>query len=964
LSLRLKTTLMLLLVLIPVTGILGMFLGVAIFRIEEESQRHKGLLLRERVLNSLRSQETALRQTARGLFTTLREDPENACSAERLQHRRSKALLHGDLVLMLDSRGEILWQEGLGPQESLVLPPLEILINPPASEDAFLLATAGEKTFLLAGTPPSSSEEAEEEGYEAMLFLGKTLRTLLPCSEPIGSPHNPWAFQCLFLTEKSSRISPKDLAIVHEIDGSGSSLLQLFSREEGRSSFLLRGWDGKPQVLLSFSPSSPGRNSQIRQTLIFHGILLFILGISLFFLIAFVLHRLIIQRLHKLAGFLHTLVQESRFAPSPQRLVSKGTDEISRVEQGINTLLDTLGEIRREERQNEQQLLALANNIPGAVYRSRVDRQFTKIFVSENFETLTGYKVKDILGNHRITITDIAHPEDRVYLLTTFWKQIEEQETFSIHFRILRSDGEYIWVHDSGQVTRDETTGERFIDGVILDMTELKKTEMHLQEEKNRYKELTDSLPQTIFETDLKGIVRFMNRNGFASFGYLPRDLEHRQLSWLDLFEEDHKITARRCMKRLFDEDREISTELNARTARGKAFPAALYINPVRQMGEIEGVLGIIIDLSAQKTMEEKLRFLSMHDSLTGLYNRAFFEEEMHRMETRRFDPLGAVMCDLDGLKLVNDIMGHAAGDRLLIATACILRQTFRSSDIIARIGGDEFAVLLPQCPKEQMHHILERLQKNMEAYNAGSGAIPLSLSVGSTCRETSKEEAAPISVETLMNEADSKMYRQKLRQSARVRKNFVEKLHTNFCNAAMPNAKGHQHHARDIMLAFWKHLGKPESEEANVGLFALFHDIGYIGIPPEIAGKPGPLTSEEWEIIYRHPEIGHRIALSSPELAPVAEWILKHHERSDGKGYPLGIQGEEIPAACLLFALVDAYTCMINHRPFQKACSPEEAFEEIRRYRGIQFDATYTDIFLEFMESHPELHHESPENA
>jgi len=964
LNLRWKTALILILVLTPVIGTLGFVLRGTMLEVEREARHREGLSLREKTLNDLRLRETELCRRARNALHLFQEDansPETSFLGRSTDERCSVA---ADFALLITPQGKILWQEGAPFGESLVLPPWDALLHPPVSGELFLLATTRNRTFLLAGAPrldPSGGESPE-----SILLLARDLRSFFPSPRSVTEPPSsqpkerslplPEYFPLL---EEGKTFFPRNSSITHETGDIKKTLLQEISQGE-QSYFLLRNWDETPIALLSFSSSSRVVDLTHRSLRVNY-LLLFLLGGLLFTGLLLLLHRMVIQRLHYLGAFLQTLIRESQVTPSSQRISLKGSDEISLLGENINTLLDTLEETRRVERQNEQQLLALANNIPGAVYRSRVDRQFTKIFVSDNFERLTGYKAKDILGSHRITITDITHPDDRVYLLTSFWKQLEEVGSFSIYYRVLRSDGEYIWVHDCGQVTLDEVTGERFIDGVILDMTELKKTEIQLQEEKNRYKELADSLPQTIFETDLTGKIRFMNRNGFSSFGYLPRDLKERQISWLDLFEEDHAIVARRCMKRLFDEDREISTELTARTGEGKTFPAALYINPVREEGEIAGVLGIIIDLSAQKTMEEKLRFLSMHDSLTGLYNRAFFEEEMRRMDSRRFDPLGVIMCDLDGLKLVNDIMGHSSGDRLLIAAACILRQTFRSSDVIARIGGDEFSILLPQCPEEKMRETLERLQKNIEAYNAGAGSIPLSISVGSACREISSEEGVQISAETLMNEADSRMYRQKLRQSAQVRRNFVEKLHSNFCNASMPNSRGHQHHARDLLLALWKHLEKPESEEAYLGLFALFHDIGYIGIPPEIVKKTAPLTEKEWQIIRRHPEIGHRVALSSPELAPVADLILKHHERPDGKGYPLELSRDEIPAACLLFALVDAYTCMINDRPFQKACSPEEAFQEIRRHRGSQFDTACTDIFLEFMENHPELHKSVP---
>ncbi|HPJ26718.1 MAG TPA: diguanylate cyclase, partial [Synergistaceae bacterium] len=945
-------------------GILGFAMHCAFLRITEEMQWQESLLIRERVLEGLRSLEKDLRGMAAQSLHIDKDIEEGlpACKKEQF-------LPQVVLAFLADSRGTLLWSEGLPPHEAITLPPREILEKASASSGRFLFGSTSTETFLLGASWEDTSSD-ERDLFGETLFLGTKLSSLTLEERTSGfftavsTSLDALGFCCLLpgRSGETPEIPLSISAIVHEIDESESPLIFLPSERGPRAYFALRNWNGKVAALLSFYP--PGNaNSLIFRSFSDIFMLALILGTAFFGILFFVLHRSVILPLHKLSAFLGELIQENRFAPSSQRIPPGKNDEISLVGSSINSLLDTMEEVRKEERYNQQRLLALAENIPGAVYRSKVDRQFSKVFVSDNFEQLTGYNPKDILNNSRINITDITHPEDRIFLLTAFWKQLEERGTFSINYRILRRDGEYIWIHDCGKVTQDEATGERFIDGVLLDMTDLKRTEMRLQEEKNRYKDLTDSLPQTIFETDIQGNIRFMNRNGFSSFLYHPKDFKNRDFSWLELFEEEDRGKARQCLKRLLEEDREIATELTARTSEGKNFPAALYINPVRQTGEIYGVLGIIIDLSAQKVMEEKLRFLSMHDSLTGLYNRAFFEEEMQRMETRRFDPLGAIMCDLDGLKLVNDIMGHATGDRLLIAAACILRQTFRSSDVIARVGGDEFAVLLPQCPQEQILHILERLHENIEIYNATTGPVPISISVGYACREKDSALSLSLSVEALVNDADAKMYRHKLRQSAAVRRRFVDELRKNFYNSSvLPGAQEHQGHARDLMLALWKHLGKPENEEPHVELFALFHDIGYIGIPPEILGKPGPLDEEEWQTIRRHPEIGHRIALSSPDLAPVAELILKHQERPDGKGYPLGLQREEIPEICLLFALADAYTSMISHRPFREARTPEEALEEIRRCEGAQFDSHYTKIFLEFLRHHPELHYPSGE--
>jgi len=132
-----------------------------------------------------------------------------------------------------------------------------------------------------------------------------------------------------------------------------------------------------------------------------------------------------------------------------------------------------------------------------------------------------------------------------------------------------------------------------------------------------------------------------------------------------------------------------------------------------------------------------------------------------------------------------------------------------------------------------------------------------------------------------------------------------------------------------------------------ELALLAVLHDIGKVGIKESVLQKPGPLTAEEWEEMKKHPEIGYRIAQNTPELATVAEYILSHHERWDGRGYPRGLKGEEIPLICRILAVADAYDAMTNDRTYRKAMSREKAIDEIRRNAGTHFDPQVADIFL-----------------
>jgi len=342
-----------------------------------------------------------------------------------------------------------------------------------------------------------------------------------------------------------------------------------------------------------------------------------------------------------------------------------------------------------------------------------------------------------------------------------------------------------------------------------------------------------------------------------------------------------------------------------------------------------------------RKQAEEMSKYLSMHDALTGLYNRAYFEEEMNRFTGGRYLPTTVVMCDLDGLKLVNDTFGHAAGDKLLAATANIIQQAVRQGDVAARIGGDEFAILLPAANETVAHALSDRLRARVEKYNQETAGVPLSISLGYAIRHDHKA-----SIQDLLKEADNNMYREKLHHSRSARSAIVQTV-MKLLEERDFVTEEHAERLQDLTSSLARKLGLPNSRIAEIRLLAKFHDIGKIGISDKILRKTGPLSREEWKDMRRHCEIGYRIAQSSPDLLPIADWILKHQEWWNGKGYPLGLAGENIPLECRILAIADAYDAMTSDRPYRKAMSHEDAVNELRRCAGTQFDPNLVELFI-----------------
>ncbi len=406
----------------------------------------------------------------------------------------------------------------------------------------------------------------------------------------------------------------------------------------------------------------------------------------------------------------------------------------------------------------------------------------------------------------------------------------------------------------------------------------------------------------------------------------------------------------------LANEDLVVEAVIHAKC--GETIPLQVRTSTIYdQVGERAGVLVMCQDLrlvnllkqeiEIRKRNESDLEYNSFHDALTGMYNRAYFELQLQKLEAENQYPVGIVIADIDGLKFANDTFGHSKGDELLLAAAGILKDITTDQGIVARTGGDEFVILVSKFEQEWMRKIEEDLKLALENYNGGMPKVPLSISIGCAVSQNPQER-----IVDLCKTADNNMYRVKLSQGQSARNCMVQALmHT--LGARDVETEDHAERLHDLAIQLGSQIGLSRYELAELGLLAQFHDLGKVGIPDRILLKPGPLDSEEWLEMKRHPEIGHRIAGSVSELMPIAKLILHHHERWDGQGYPWGIAGEQIPLGCRILAVVDAYDAMTNSRPYCAALPPEHALAEIGRCAGTQFDPVIAKVFIDMMTVH-----------
>jgi len=349
--------------------------------------------------------------------------------------------------------------------------------------------------------------------------------------------------------------------------------------------------------------------------------------------------------------------------------------------------------------------------------------------------------------------------------------------------------------------------------------------------------------------------------------------------------------------------------------------------------------MSIATDITNRIERENKISYLSYKDQLTGLYNRRFFEEQLRRLDNPRNMPLSIIIGDVNGLKLINDAFGHKAGDKLLKLIGDLISSSIRGNDIASRWGGDEFAVILPNSDANAAEVLVNRIQEKIGKSAFEYGRLSISFGI-----ETKK---ANENINDIFRSAEKLMYQNKLSEIDSVRGETINIILTTLFEKSF-EIKEHSTRVSELAVSIAQEMKMSKSKIKDIKTIGMIHDIGKIVIDLQVLNKPDKLTNEERENIQQHPLSGSRMLTSSHEYSRLAVGVLHHHEHIDGKGYPIGIKGDQIPIESKIIAVADAYDAMTAIRPYRlKPLTKAEAIAELQKYSGTQFDKEVVDIFI-----------------
>ncbi len=569
--------------------------------------------------------------------------------------------------------------------------------------------------------------------------------------------------------------------------------------------------------------------------------------------------------------------------------------------------------------------------------------------INQRANDILGYDENlSLLGKNVFSVLFHQESEDKQALFT---KNIDRLPLYNRMTKLQKNDGS--WVEVSVSILKK--TGSYSDIGFVIsfqDISQLEGLKRELELSEHTKKILVDHLPGMIYrcKVDQQWTMEYVSEGVKILTGYEPEEIINNKLvSFNDIIHPNYREMLFDDWKPIIIDHTNFEKEYMIITKEGKNKWVYEQGKPIYdESGKAIALEGIIIDLNKRRERDLEIEHMIYHDQLTGLKNRLYFDETVEKWDQSKSYPFGVMIANIDNMKTINDLYGRAAGDQVILDFVNILRAYEKKNYIVTRTGGDEFSLIIPNANSQLTYDTMIEIQDKAKAFKR-EDVYGLSYQLSVSCGFETKT-SDETTIKDIIRSAEDFMHRRKLIAHSRSNRDSLSSIKATMI-ANSQETQDHMERMGEIALKVGIKLGLKQTTMDDLYLLAMLHDIGKIGVPFHIINKPGPLTEEEWEVMKRHPLIGYQIAISSVDLKPIADGILSHHERFDGKGYPNKVSGRDIPLIARIISIIDAYDAITQDRPYRPKKSHEAAIEELKKHAGTQFDPDIVEIFVHLFE-------------
>ena len=652
--------------------------------------------------------------------------------------------------------------------------------------------------------------------------------------------------------------------------------------------------------------------------------------------------------------------------------------------------------------QSEEEYRTLVDNVNIGVYRNTPDLEGRFLKANPTMVKMFGYdSVEEFM---KVKVSELYQdPQDRVRFVekikkTGFSKNEE--------VRLRKKDGTFIWAAVTAKVNFDSSGEPQWIDGVIEDITERKRREEEIKESEERFRNVFDNNRDGILLADMETQQFIMSNKAICKMlGYTEEEI--RRLGVKDIHPKKDLPYVIEQFEKFVRQEIEFAPDLPVKRKDGSVFYADINTTPITLAGK-KYLMGSFRDITERRKAKEglellnkelmksnkKLKQLVLRDPQTGLYNHRYLQDaieaEFYRAK-RYVHPFSVMMLDVDYFKSINDVYGHIFGDLVLKQLARQLKRMVRQYDIVVRFGGEEFMIISPGIDRYQALKLAQRLLDIINLYNFGdkNHTVKLKLSIavvsypedkiikgmdlveigdqilnkvkeyGGNNVYSSLDIKKKISSLSRKPKIDISLLKDKMEKlTKRTNQSLIEAVFAFAKTIELKDQYTGEHVEKTVQYAteIAEALNLADDEIECIKQAAVLHDLGKIGISEKILVKKSRLTKEEFEEIKKHPQIGVDIIRPIKFLHNIIPLILYHHERWDGKGYPNGLKGEEIPIGARIVAIADVYQALTSNRPYRKAYSEEETLKIIKKGSGTQFDLAVVTKFVQVIQQRKQI--------